>query len=193
MDDAVDYSEVPHCVPPGRPRALGRLRSCVISGGSQSRPQNLSTMFLGLDTAEWTAIGTVGLLIVTGAYVLLTRKLANSSGEAAVAAQESARSAARSAEATERAVRVAEAALDVDFEAEFVCIEDNTPQQWIVVRATGRSRVFLHRVDLFPYHHRSGEPKFVAGDLDPLHPRKFPISLRHQDTVVVEWPGGGWT
>jgi hypothetical protein len=147
-------------------------------------------MFLGLSTAEWTAIGTIALVAVTARYVYLTGKLAKASSEAATAAQQSAASTARSATAMERSVQVAEAGLDVDFEAEFVFVEDNTPEQWIQVRATGRSRVYLHGVSLFAYHHRSDEPQIVAGDLDAMHPRDFPISLRHGDTVIVEWPGG---
>lgn len=58
---------------------------------------------LGLDSATWTALGTIALVGVTIVYVVVTRRIASHSKDAAEAAK-------RSAEATERSVTAAEAA-----------------------------------------------------------------------------------
>ena len=151
-------------------------------------------MFLGLDTADWTAIGTVGLVLVTTAYVIVTAKLAKSSAQAAAAAKDSARSAERSAAAAERSTRLAEAGLDVDFEVKLEVVEENTPEEWIDVTATGAARVYLHSAVLFGGQVVGDDVKFFGGNLDLLHPTDgLPVSLRKGDSAVFAWPGRHFT
>ena len=63
--------------------------------------------FLGLDATQWQAIGTVALVGVTIAYVVLTGRLSGYAKSSADSAEKSADSSARSATAALRGVQLA--------------------------------------------------------------------------------------
>lgn len=72
---------------------------------------------LGLKPAEWTAVGTVALVVVTAVYVALTWRMARHARSSAAASKECAEASARAA--AERSASIAEASLEVDFSAAY--------------------------------------------------------------------------
>lgn len=64
----------------------------------------MSEDFLWWSTAEWQALGTIVLVVVTGVYVVFTWKLAGHADRSAASAETSAEAAERAASAAERGV-----------------------------------------------------------------------------------------
>jgi hypothetical protein len=78
-----------------------------------------SLAFIGLDSAEWTALGTVVLAIATFVFVVLTRSMAKAAESSARDSASAAKSAKDSASAAERGNALLLAQLPIDFSVKY--------------------------------------------------------------------------
>lgn len=140
----------------------------------------------GLSAAEWTAIGTITLVLVTLVYAALTAYLARQAASSAKSAETSAASSVRAAEAAERAATVAEAALNIDFGARY----DETPEGPVLILTCRGSRVTVEGVDLAgAIYPRSSEREVVRDSaLAWLAPPLGPTTVRNGETLMFRWP-----
>lgn len=103
---------------------------------------------------DWVLVGVnICLVVVTGAYVILTKRMADSSDVAAKAAQDSAEAARDSAEAAKQAAEsnreiaaATLASLEVDFKLDLKGMLDKT--LIFEIENTGRSAVFVDAFEL---------------------------------------------
>ena len=141
---------------------------------------------LGLSAAEWTAIGTIGLVLVTLTYAALTAYLAREAARTAKSAETSAASSVLAAEAAERAATVAEAALNIDFVARY----DESPDGPVLILTCRASRVVVEGVDLAGAIYADGPEREVVRDstLAWLAPPSGPTTVRSGETLMFKWP-----
>lgn len=127
----------------------------------------MQSEFLWLDTAEWQAVGTIALVVITGIYVILTRRLAKSAAEAAAASQ---------------------AGLTIEFESYVAVLTEGTSQAAVVVFSRGVP-VWVHGVTIEGVS-LGDESRDVNTALAP-YPEELslPIYLHPHQESLWRWTG----
>lgn len=140
-------------------------------------------MLLGLTPAEWTAAGTIALTLVgVGSIVITTIQT--------IASRKAAQSAEIAAEAAKQSVTVAEAGLDIRFEAEYVELPSG---RYIRIFNRG-ARIFLHgAVVSSGYFMPAGDdiPALIEDlSLETVGDRTFPYRAHQDETLTFKAPFG---
>ena len=73
--------------------------------------------FMGLDAGQWQAIGTIALVLVTIAYVVITARLSSHAESSAASASTAAKAAEKSARLAEESVRAAQLSVEISGQA----------------------------------------------------------------------------
>lgn len=144
---------------------------------------------LGLDDSEWTAIGTIGLVIVTLVYVVLTAYIAKKAATSAKSAETSATGALRAAQAAERATVLAEAGLNIDFVARY---DEMAEGPCLFLTSLG-SRVIVDGAEFGGVLYlTNGEKQEIRSvELDWMAPNHGPERVHKGELLMFHWPTSG--
>jgi hypothetical protein len=138
----------------------------------------------GWGSATWTALGTIALTVVTGAYVVVV-------GRGNRRLRESAEAAAKSAKATEDLVELQGATLPVEFSI------SSTQGRPLIMQNGGSSRVWVHGVTvtgasgLVPPEEPWHLNRHIECQPDGLMETSIPAELEPGDKAWFIWPFPG--
>lgn len=147
-------------------------------------------MLWGFTSAEWTAIGTVVLAVVTLVYVLFSYRILKVTRTMAEATTVASQAAVTSAEAAVTSAAAAEAALDYGMTATLQQIGTST----FIEITMGETRLYVHgvrtsMVAYFPAGSEESEIYVGPDDPTPLG-RSYPRYMDPRETVRFHAPFG---
>jgi len=136
---------------------------------------------LWLTSAQWTAVGTIALVIVTAIYVLLTGRVARHARRSAAAAE-------RAAEAAREAASATRANVPVDFRIDCILFGRGRHGAGIVRVESAAATVYLQELLLESLWGPGLEPLSSDVQCPPGSGMTVPAVLHRGNAAIFGWP-----